>query len=217
MKKLLLSLFMTTICMSSFSQVPYYGATVGKDHFFGYHSLKVRPGINNQRTYTTFQFGLTDWFSLGTDLTTGPGEKYIGYYWRVGKNFSQWFSVGIQMAPTFDLDNSHKFGYLNTGLFLNGDITSDGKVFWCANTWHTRNRDGNHSLDQYWYLAGKLPITENSSFWPHIGLVHSWFFNSDPDLAAGFFYVYKHYSFYLWGNDFFKEHPRLTLAVDFTF
>lgn len=217
MKKFLLSLILSSLCVSAFSQVPYYGATVGKDHLFGYHSLKVRPGINNQRTYTTFQFGLTDWFSLGTDLTTGPGEKFIGYYWRVGKIFSQWFSAGIQMAPTFDLDNSHKFGYLNTGIFLNGDITSDGKLFWCANTWHVIDNSGNNSLDQYWYLAGKLKLSENSSFWPHIGLVHSWYFNQDPDLAAGFFYVYKQYSFYIWGNDFFKDHPRLTLALDFTF
>ena len=74
-----------------------------------------------------------------------------------------------------------------------------------------------NTFDQYWYLAGKLPTGKNSSFWPHIGLTHSWKFNEDPDLAAGFFYVYKQYSFYLWGNDFFKEHPRLTFAIDFTF
>ena len=209
-----------SLCICSFeldAQVPYYGATVGKEHFFGYHSLKVRPGINNQRTYTTLQYGVNDCFSIGTDLTTGPGEKFIGYYLRVGKKFSQWFSAGIQSAPTFDLDDSHKFGYLNTGLFMNGDITEDGKLFWTTNTWHTVNGKGEHTLDQYWYLAGKLPVGENSSFWPHIGLVHSWFFNSDPDLAAGFFYVYKQYSFYIWGNDFFKKHPRLTLAIDFTF
>lgn len=199
------------------AQVPYYGATVGKGKVFGYHSLKVRPGINNQRTYTTLQFGINDWFSVGSDLTTGPGEKFIGYYLRVGKKFSQWFSAGIQSAPTFDLDNSHKFGYLNTGFFMNGDITKNGKLFWTTNTWHTIDKNGNNTFDQYWYLAGNIPVGNNWSFWPHIGLTHSWKFNEDPDLAVGFFWVYKKYSFYLWGNDFFKEHPRLTVAVDFTF
>ena len=218
MKKVLLGIVLIFAIVAQMrAQVPYYGATVGKEHFFVYHSLKIRPGINNQRTYTTLQFGVNDWFSVGTDLTTGPGEKFVGYYLRVGKKFNQWFSVGLQSAPTFDLDDSHKFGYLNTGFFMNGDITKDGKLFWTINTWHTIDKDGENTFDQYWYLAGKLPTGKNSSFWPHIGLTHSWKFNEDSDLAAGFFYVYKQYSFYIWGNDFFKEHPRLTLAVDFTF
>ena len=115
MKKYFCALLLSAISVSSFAQVPYYGSTVGAEHLFGYHSLKVRPGINNQRTYTTLQYGINDWFSIGTDLTTGPGEKFIGYYGRVGKAFNQWFSIGVQMTPCFDLDGSHIFGYLNTG------------------------------------------------------------------------------------------------------
>lgn len=217
MGKALLAIWLFFACAGVFAQVPYYGATVGEHKFFGYHSLKVRPGINNQRTYTTLQFGINNWFSLGTDLTTGPGEKFVGYYARVGKTFSKWFSAGIQMTPSFDLDNSHKFGYNTTGLLMNGNITGDGKLFWTSNTWHTAVRNSGFTLEQWWYLCGNFKLTENSSIWPHIGVVHSWFFDQEPDLAAGFFYVYKHYSFYLWGNDFFKEHPRMTLAVDFTF
>jgi hypothetical protein len=163
------------------------------------------------------QYGINDWFSIGTDLTTGPDEREIGYYLRVGKKFSKWFSAGVQMTPSFDLEDSHKFCYNTTGLFMNGNITSDGKLFWTSNTWHTANKDAEFGLEQWWYLAGNLPLTKNSSIWPHIGLVHSWKFNEDADLAAGFFYVYKQYSLYLWGNDFFKDHPRVTLAVDFTF
>lgn len=217
MKKILLSMIMLALSVAASAQVPYYGATVGKHHLFGYHSLKVRPGINNQRTYTTLQYGINDWFSIGTDLTTGPGEKFIGYYGRVGKKFSDWFSAGVQMTPSFDLDNSHKFGYFTTGLFLNGNITSDGKLFWTSNTWHTANKGADNTLEQWWYLGGNFKLSKNSSIWPHIGLVHSWMFDADPDLAVGFFYVYKQYSLYLWGNDFFKDHPRMTLAIDFTF
>ena len=217
MKKILLALLAFCGCLMASAQVPYYGPTVGEHHLFGYHSLKIRPGVNNQRTYTTLQYGINNWFSIGTDLTTGPGEKYIGYYARVGKKVSQWFSAGVQMTPSFDLDNSHKFGYLNTGFFLNGDITSDGKFFWTSNTWYTIYDGSDNTIEQWWYLAGKFKLGKNGSIWPHIGLVHSWEFNQEADLAAGFFYVYKQYSLYLWGNDFFKDHPRLTLAVDFTF
>ncbi len=213
-----LTLFLLLCCVAtSFAQVPYYGATVGEHRLFGYHSFKFRPGVNNQRTYTTLQYGINDWFSIGTDLTTGPSERNIGYYWRVGKKFNDWFSAGIQMTPSFDLEDSHRFTYNTTGLFMNGNITKDGKLFWTSNTWHTANKDADDTLEQWWYLAGNLPLTKNSSIWPHIGVVHSWEFDYDADLAAGFFYVYKQYSLYLWGNDFFKEHPRVTLAVDFTF
>lgn len=217
MKKLFFTILFLSCIGTLMAQVPYYGATVGEHRLFGYHSLKVRPGINNQRTYTTLQYGINDWFSIGTDLTTGPDEKFIGYYGRVGQKFSKWFSVGVQMTPSFNLDDSHKFGYLTTGLFMNGNLSADGKLFWTSNTWHTANDGADNTLEQWWYLGGNFKLSENSSIWPHIGVVHSWFFDQDVDLAAGFFYVYKQYSLYLWGNDFFKEHPRLTLAVDLTF
>lgn len=217
MKKIIYCFLLLLLCLSIKAQVPYYGATVGKNHLFGYHSLKVRPGENNQRTYTTLQYGINDWFSIGTDLSTGPDEKYSGYYVRVGKKYNKWFSAGIQLTPSFDLDDNHKFSYNTTGLFLNGNITDDGKLFWTSNTWHTAYKDSQYTLEQWWYLCGNIPLSKNSSIWPHIGAVHSWKFDQDLDIAAGFFYMYKQYCLYIWGNDFFTEHPRLTLAVDFTF
>lgn len=217
MRRFILTMTVLAISNILIAQVPYYGATVGEHRLFGYHSLKVRPGVNNQRTYTTLQYGINNWFSIGTDLTTGPEEKFIGYYARVGKTFSKWFSAGVQITPSFDLDNSHKFAYNTTGLFMNGNITCDGKLFWTSNTWHTANKGADNTLEQWWYLGANLKLTKNSSIWPHVGVVHSWMFDKDLDLAAGFFYVYKQYSLYLWGNDFFKDHPRLTLALDFTF
>lgn len=218
MKKIVLFLLLS-LCSNIvvFAQVPYYGATVGEHRLFGYHSLKFRPGINNQRTYTTFQYGISDWLSIGTDMASGNDERNIGYYGRVGKKFSNWFSAGVQVTPSFDLENNHKFSYNTTGLFMNGNITHEGKLFWTSNTWHTAYSGAEDSFEQWWYLAGHFPLTKNSSFWPHVGLVHSWKFDQDADLAAGFFYVYKQYSLYLWGNDFFKEHPRVTVAIDFTF
>lgn len=48
------------------------------------------------------------------------------------------------------------------------------------------------------------------------GLIHSWRFDQSTDLAVGAYYVYKKYSFYLWGN-VFLDNPRFTIAIDFTF
>ena len=80
-------------------------------------------------------------------------------------------------TPSFDLEDNYKFCYNTTGLFMNGNIISDGKLFWTSNTWHTANKDAESGLEQWWYLAGNLPLTKNSSIWPHIGLVHSWKFD----------------------------------------
>lgn len=50
-----------------------------------------------------------------------------------------------------------------------------------------------------------------------VGIIHSWKFDEDIDLAIGAYYVYKEYSFYIWRNDFFSSHPRATVALDFSF
>ena len=47
------------------AQIPYYAGTVGDGKLYGYTSLKVRPGINHQETYTTFQYGLGDHWATG--------------------------------------------------------------------------------------------------------------------------------------------------------
>jgi len=209
-------LFIIGSITTSLAQVPFYGATVGEHHLYGYHSVKFRPGTNNTATYTTIHYGITPWFSVGTDLTTSPGVRNIGYTLRVGRMFSRWFSAGLHVTPSFDLDNSHRFACNTTGLFLNGNIAGDSKLFWVSNTWHAANRDADDTLDQWSYLASRIPLA-GSSIWPHIGIGHSWKFDRNADLAAGFFYVIRNYNFYLWGNDFFEDHPRVTVGVDFTF
>ena len=64
--------------------------------------------------------------------------------------------------------------------------------------------------------ANNIKFDENNSLVPMVGLIHCWKFDQPADLAVGAYYVYKKYSFYLWGNDFFTDYPRLTVAVDFT-
>ena len=40
------------------AQIPYFAGTAGNGNIYGYTSVKFRPGINAQESYTTFQYGL---------------------------------------------------------------------------------------------------------------------------------------------------------------
>ena len=203
--------------MTLFAQVPYFGATVGEGKVFGYSSLKFRPGINAQETYTTLQFGITDYFSVGTDVYANGSTIDHGLYARIGKSWNKWLSAGIQATYQSNLRVNYKFSNVNTSVFINGDITKNGLLFWTSNTWLTFNQDGNHFYKQWWYLGSNIRFDENNSIVPMAGLIHSWKFNEPCDLAVGFYYVYKKHSIYLWGNNFFKDNPRATIAIDFTF
>lgn len=217
MKKILLTILLSfmTVCLSA--QVPYFGATVGEGKVFGYSSLKARPGQNAMEAYTTLQFGITDYFSLGTDIYANNGIVDHGIYARIGWTWSKWFSAGVQAAYVSNLRDNYKFSNVNTGIFFNGNITDNGLLFWTSNTWLAFNQNGHHTYKQWWYLGSNIKFDESNSLVPMIGLIHSWKFDQPVDLAVGVYYVYKKYSFYLWGNDFFTDHPRLTVAVDFTF
>lgn len=217
MKKLFVTFIFTSFALCLSAQVPYFGATVGKEKVFGYTSLKVRPRVNALENYTTLQFGVTDYFSVGTDLYVNKDIVEHGLYLRTGWTWSKWFSAGIQAAYVSNIRDNYKFSNVNTGIFFNGNILESGYLFWTSNTWLTLNRDGNHNYKQWWYLGSNIKFNKNNNLVPMVGLIHNWKFDQPIDLAVGAYYVYKKYSFYLWGNDFFTEHPRLTMAVDFTF
>ena len=122
-------------CCAIYAQVPYFAGTVGNNTLYGYTSLRFRPGLNAQETYTTFQYGIGNYTAAGLDLYTSDGSSYAGYLFRVGKKISKWFGVGGQITPSFDLSNNMKFSYLTAALYMNGAISKDGNFFWCSNTW----------------------------------------------------------------------------------
>lgn len=217
MKKGILSVIFCVIAFNAFAQVPYFGSTVGKEKVFGYTSVKLRPGQNALENYTTLQFGVTDGFSVGTDLYANKETVDNGLYARVGWKWNQWISTGTQVCYQSNLCDNYKFSNVNTGFFLNGDILKSGYLFWTSNTWLTFNQDGNHAYKQWSYFGSNIKFNENHSLVPMVGLIYSWKFDQPADLAVGAYYVYKKYSFYIWGNGFFTDYPRLTLAVDFTF
>ena len=198
------------------AQLPYFAATVGDGKLYGYTSLKCRPGINSQETYTTFQYGVGDRFATGIDLYTGPGR---GAYWgalvRYGRKVSKWFNVGTEIIPSFDLNNSFRFSYLSSALYMNGAVSRDGRLFWCSNTWYTVKDGAENTIYNNEYLGYTFKLKNGHSITPMAGTIHSWKFNQDIDITAGFYYTIKTWSFYVWGNDFLKSHPRCIAGIEF--
>lgn len=214
MKKFILSLLFTVVMLSAYSQVPYFSSTPGDGNLYGYTSLKFRPGINAQETYTCFQYGLGSMFAVGTDISTGPGSSSWGFLGRFGKVINPYFGVGLQVTPSFALNDNFKFSHLTSALYLNGQITNDGRLFWVSNTWVEIPRHGSVSFTNWEYFGYTFGLPKGS-ITPMVGMTHDWRFNDNPDMAAGVYYSLGCWNFYVWGNDFFKDHPRLVIGVDF--
>ena len=217
MRRIILFCVGLLLSISTFAQLPYFAATVGDGKLYGYSSLKVRPGINNQETYTTIQYGLGDHFATGIDLYTGPGCSYWGALIRYGVTPSKWFNIGAEVTPSFNLNDSFKFSYLTSALYLNGAISSDGRLFWCTNTWWVVNKGADDTYSNYEYLGYTFNIKEGYAITPMIGAVHSWKFDKDAEPAAGFYYTMKNWNLYIWGHDFLNDHPRFIVGLDFVF
>ena len=214
-KYILVSIFLMFAAFELKAQVPYFAGTVGNGKLYGYTSLKLRPGINAQETYTCFQYGLGDHFAAGTDIYTGVDSAYLGFLVRYGYKFSPWFGIGAQVTPSFNLNDSFKYSYTTGAIYMNGQITKDGKLFWCSNTWFALNKGVDNTYTNWEYLGYTFKAGKNS-ITPMIGAIHSWKFNQDVDLAAGLYYSVGKFNIYLWGNDFFKDNPRIIAGVDFT-
>lgn len=216
MRKAVLVILGLLVFAHALAQIPYYAGTVGQGKLYGYTSLKVRPGKNHQETYTTFQYGLSSRLATGVDLYTGPDCAYWGALIRYGLTPSQWYNVGAEFIPSFDLNNNFKFSYLTSALYMNGAITADGRLFWCTNTWWVVQNRAPFTLSNYEYLGYIIPLNSGRSITPMIGAIHSWKFDQDVDVAAGFYLTIKNWNLYFWGNDFLKSHPRIIAGIDFT-
>ncbi len=217
MKCIYLLFFFLGSSLISIAQIPYFAPTVGNNKLYGYTSLKLRPGINSQETYSTFQYGLGNHFATGADITTAANVAYAGVLFRYGLPINQWFKIGFQVTPSFDLNDSMRFSYLTTAMYLNGAITEDTKLFWVGNTWYGINRNSENTINQYLYLGYTLPLKNSTKITPMLGTIYSWKFNQDADIAMGAYWAIKTYNIYLWGNDFLKSHPRIIVGIDFTF
>lgn len=218
MKKFIFFLTVMFISITVSAQVPYFAGTEGDGNLYGYTSLKFRPGVNNQETYTCIRYGIGNHFSTGMDLYTGVGSTYFGYSVRGNAYKSKYFGIGGQYTASFNLNDSHKYSYSTLGLYMNGAIYDN--LFWCSNTWWGANRDNTHSLNQWTYLGYAVDFEEKGSLTPMAGYI----LNTMPagrqvthDLAIGAYYTYKMFDFYLWCDKFIAGAPRLVIGVDYTF
>lgn len=208
------------ICFALFTvvvkgQIPYFSGTAGNGNLYGYTSVKFRPGINAQETYSSLQYGITDYAAIGTDIYTGGEQAYWGFLIRGGYKANKWYGIGLQATPSFNLNDSFKYSYLTLGLYQNGALSSNGKLFWVSNTWATVNRNGSSSWNQWWYLGYYFDFEDKGGVTPMVGCLHDWELKTDADLAVGLYYTYKKWNFYAWGNDLFKDNPRIVVGIDF--
>ena len=213
-KKLLLCIILMIAMLQAKAQVPYFAGTVGDGKLYGYTSLKLRPGINAQETYTCFQYGLGDSFATGADIYTGVGSTYWGILLRYGAKISPWFNIGAQVTPSFNLNDNFNYSYTTAAMYMNGQISSDGKLFWCSNTWWGINEGAKNTITNWEFLGYTMKVG-NNSITPMVGLLHSWEFNQDADIAVGAYYSVGKFNLYLWGNDILKDNPRIVVGVDF--
>ena len=75
MKRIVFIVIIVLFALRAIAQIPYFAGTVGDGKLYGYTSLKGRPGLNQQETYTTFQYGLSSHVDAGIDLYTGPDNR----------------------------------------------------------------------------------------------------------------------------------------------
>ena len=172
MRKLLGILLGLLFTHQAIAQIPYFAGTVGDGLLYGYSSVKFRPGINHQETYSTFQYGIGNEFATGIDLYTGPDCAYWGGLLRYGHKFSQWLNIGGEMMSSFDLNNSFQFAYLTSGLYMNGALSSDGRLFWCTNSWWVANKDADDTWSNYEYLGYAFKLKNGHSLTPMVGAIH---------------------------------------------
>lgn len=215
MKKLFIVVVLSFLAMTTYAQIPYFAGTAGDGNIYAYTSLKFRPSVNAQESYTTFQYGITDYAAVGTDIYSYNNSVYWGFLARGGYKFNKWYGIGLQATPSFDMGNNFEFNYLTLGLYQNGAITSDGNLFWVSNTWAGINRYAENTWNQWWYLGYYVDFKDKGGIAPMVGILHDWKFENKVDVAAGFYYTYKDWNFYVWGNNFFEENPRIVIGVDF--
>lgn len=216
MKRFLFVLMATLYAINLSAQVPYFAETKGAGKLYGYSSLKVRPGINAQETYSCLQYGVGNSVAVGTDLYTGVGSSYWGFLFRYGTKISPWFEIGTQMTPSFNLNESFKYSYTTGAIYMNGQVTKDGKLFWCSNTWFGLNKGADNTYTNWEYLGYTYVLKNGHAITPMVGAIHSWKFDRDVDLATGVYYSVGRFNIYLWGNSFFKEEPRIVAGIDFS-
>ena len=217
MQRFLFVALMLVLSISAFSQIPNFGTTVGDQKLYGYSSMKYRAKADTWETYSTLQYGIGNHFQTGVDLYTNGAANYIGYIVRGGTKINDYLKIGAQLTPSFNLNDHHKFSYLTSALYINGNITKDGKWFYVTDTWLENNEDELTSAKQWSYIGHTFELPgKGNSITPMVGEIHSWKMDENIDMAVGAYYSVKKYNLYLWTDNLFDSHPRIVAGFDVT-
>lgn len=201
------------------AQVPNFGTTVGDQKLYGYSALKYRAdAADTWETYSTLQYGIGSHFQTGVDLYTGGGNTYIGYIVRGGTKITDYFKIGAQLTPSFDLNAHHKFSYLTSALYINGNISKDGKWFYVTDTWLENDKNKLTSAKQWSYIGHTFDLPgKGNNITTMVGAIHLWKFEQDVDLSMGCYYSHRNINLYAWANEILTKQPRFVVAVEFSF
>jgi len=208
---------MTILPVCARAQIPYFSSTVGNRKLYAYTSLKSFVKEDKFQSYSTIQYGIGNYLAAGMDLYTESGQRYGGILLRTGHKFSQWYGIGAQITPSFDLVGKFGFSYLTSSIYMNGSITSDGHLFWCSNTMWSVKKSSDNTIINWEYLGYSFSVDNGHKITPMIGAEHSWKFDKSIDIMLGFYCTIKRCNIYLWGDGFIKDRPRVVAGMDITF
>ena len=197
------------------AQVPYFGACPEKGLFTGYTSLSYYTADNAWDSYTFFQYAFTDYLAGGMHIDASKYGATWGPEIRGGYNVSDYFMFSLHVMSSFDLTDKFKFSYVSNGLYMEGTILKDRKLFWLTNTYCNVFRGGSTDINQLWYLGSDIPLGGEHTLTPMVAFTHSWKFNEDPNLDIGLMYVYKNWSFFAWCGEIISGKPYISLGIEF--
>lgn len=204
---LILSIFMT---VQVSAQIPYYSGSQGKGKTYTYFSTKFHPGENNQQVYITAQHGVLDKLDLVTDLSVGTGYAYQGFGLRFNAINTKYFGIGGQVMSQFDLNNSYKYNYLASSIYMNGKIWQG--LHWVSNTWFTAYRHGRDTWEQWTYLGWTV-----NKFTPMVGLDTYLRDCHGVDLMVGCYFTHKNTNWYLWSSNLTKNYGDVRIVIGFDY
>ena len=220
-KRILLSLLIAAITLPAHAQSYIFGETVGRGVVYHYSELDFAPRDSNLSFYTSTQYGVADWLDVGFDLSAGYGETAFGFVLHGGYEVNQWFKFGLVVDPSFNLNRGFKFDYITNLLLLNGALTPSGNLWWSSNTLNNVSRDGDWSLENWWYLGYDIELKGDHCLTPAIGAYHSWLFDTPADIALSLGYNYKWFNCYIYCYNLLPQGrtpsdymPSFALAID---
>lgn len=214
MKKFISMILLAFAFMSVNAQIPYFSGVPSKGKVYTYTSLKTGLEYSTMETYSTWTYSFTDHIAAGTDMYTWNNSVYLGYTFRFNAFKSKYIGIGAQLTPSFELGNKHQFSYFTGGIYMNGAITDN--LFWVSNTWIGINDGADNTYNNWWYLGYYQELNDKWSVTPMLGLIHSWEFNADPTIGLGAYFTYGKFDFYIWGDRFNYNEPRVIVGVDIT-